>query len=619
MDPNDSPGRDRRSVLKAAGALGAFVGSSGLATASDEPSDPTELLVGVSPSVDVESTVASALGGEADVVHTNDVLGYATIELPDSAPDEAVERIEEALEGVDAIEYVEANGTLEAFRTPNDPSYSDQYAPQRVDCEDAWETTFGESDVVISVVDQGVAYDHENLEANVDDRVGAVFVGGGSDPSPVNSNETHGTIVAGIANGVTNNGVGHAGISNCSMLSARALDERGSGSLADIADAIQWSADEGVDVINLSLGSQSGWNTLENACRYARDQGCLLVAAAGNDGSSVAYPARYETVLAVSALDSNDRLASFSNRGAEIDLAAPGVSVLSTTLNDGYTRASGTSMAAPIVAGVAGLVRSAYPDLSPEELQAHLETTAQDVGLSAQAQGAGRVDAGTAVTTAPDGYEPEEPADDPEEPDDSEEPDEDEENEEDEETFEYAVEANEDEVEYFLEGVDGVDFTAQEDSRYIYVSEDGTRAAGRLEDGERHAFDGILVETSTMLDVDIRGDGDGFIDGNESALGWYPRDGASGDDWKDLEELLDLDDDGPDDDDEPEEPDDDDEPEEPDDDDEPEEPDDDDEPEEPDDDDEPEEPHDDDVMDDPIGAWRDGDITLGELRDILSS
>jgi len=113
------------------------------------------------------------------------------------------------------------------------------------------------------------------------------------------------------------------------------------------------------------------------------------------------------------------------------------------------------------------------------------------------------------------------------------------------ETFEYAVEAHEDDVEYFLEGVDGVDFTPHEESKRIYVSDDGTRVAGRLMDGERHAFDGLLVEESTMLDADVRGDGTAFIDGGESALGWYPRPDAAGDDWKDLDELLDLEGDEP--------------------------------------------------------------------------
>ncbi|SDR10523.1 S8 family serine peptidase [Natronobacterium texcoconense] len=423
MPPDGTPTPDRRSVLKAAGALGAFFGSTGVAAAdSDEESGSrgTELLIGVSPDVsDVEGAVQSSLGGSGRVVHSNEAIHYATVELPANTPEEAKDRITDAFESIDEIEYVEENATLESFTRPNDPHYSSQHTPQQVNCEGAWDETFGHSDVTISVVDTGTAYDHENLAENVDDRIGDDFVGRGSDPYPVNSNETHGTVVSGIAVGGTDNGTGHAGVSNCSMLSARALDSSGRGSLSDIADAIQWSADQGVDIINLSLGSSSGWHTLRNACQYAYDQGCLLVAAAGNAGGSVAYPAVYDSVIAVSALDSRNRLASFSNRGREIELAAPGTRVLSSTLGDSYTRASGTSMASPVVAGVAGLVLSAYPGLDNESLREHLRQTATDVGLSSRAQGYGRIDADAAVNTVPDGYEPEEP----EEPEDDEEED----------------------------------------------------------------------------------------------------------------------------------------------------------------------------------------------------
>ncbi|THE63332.1 peptidase S8 [Salinadaptatus halalkaliphilus] len=420
MQPDDDLNSNRRSVLKAAGLFGAFFGSSGVASASedaDDQSTATELLVGVSASVpDTEAVVARALS-DGDVVHTNETLHYATIELPENTPDEAKAQILDALEGIDDIEYVEENATLESFETPNDPYYSQQYAPQQVDCDGAWDRTWGDSDVVLSIVDQGVQYDHENIAENMDDRIGAVFAGRGSDPYPVNSSETHGTIVGGIAGAGTNNGTGQAGVSNCSMLSARALNANGAGSLADIADAIQWSADQGADVINLSLGSASSWRTLANACSYAYSQDCLLVAAAGNEGGRVSYPAAYNSVVAVSAITSNDRLASYSNRGPEIDLTAPGSGVLSTTLYDNYTYATGTSMAAPVVAGVAGLVRSRFPDLSSEELREHLQETATDIGLSSYAQGHGRVDAGAAVNTVPDGHEPDDGNDEDEQDD----------------------------------------------------------------------------------------------------------------------------------------------------------------------------------------------------------
>ncbi|MEY7848329.1 S8 family serine peptidase [Natrarchaeobius sp. A-rgal3] len=407
MSQDDIPTPDRRSILKTT-ALGAFLGSSGLASASTdrEPDSPrTELLVGVSAAArDPERTVERALS-DGTVVHSNEALGYVTVTLPERTPERAKRRIQESLDRIDEIEYAEENATIETLSPPNDPHYGSQHAPQQVGCEGAWEETLGDDDVVISIVDQAVEHDHENLAANADDRVGEVFVGNMRRPYPASSRENHGTLVAGIANGVTDNGTGHAGISNCSFLSARALDETGRGSLADIADAIQWSTDQGVDVINLSLGSSSDWHTLENACEYAVSRGCLLVAGAGNNGGRVLYPAAYDSVIAVSALDSNGRFASYSNRGSAIELAAPGSRVLSTDLNDRYSRASGTSMATPVVSGVAGLVLSAYPDLSVSQLRDHLRRTATDVGLSSSRQGHGRIDANAAVNTVPEGYE----------------------------------------------------------------------------------------------------------------------------------------------------------------------------------------------------------------------
>ena len=415
--PGDEPDSEynRRTILTGAGSasLGGLLASTGLVSADDgrEPGPKEdEILIGVSPSVtDIENEVGPLLPGDAGIEHANETIHYAVVSLPPETPEMARDTLIETLENIDLIEYAEANATLEAFATPNDPHYGAQHAPQQINCDAAWETTLGDEGVVISIVDQGIQYDHPDLAANMDDSVsnhGAVFTGRGSDPYPVAGDEQHGTHVGGIAGGATNNGTGHAGISNCSLLSARALDRSGRGSLSDIADAVQWSVDAGADIINLSLGASSSYRTLRSACRYAVDNDVLLVGAAGNSGAhGVAYPAAYDEVLAVSALTSSNSLASFSNYGSAIDLAAPGSRIVSTVPWNSYGRMSGTSMAAPVVSGVAGLVLSAYPGLSANELREHLQSTAVDVGLSSRAQGYGRVDAGEAVNTAPAGYE----------------------------------------------------------------------------------------------------------------------------------------------------------------------------------------------------------------------
>ncbi|MFC4542389.1 S8 family serine peptidase [Halosolutus amylolyticus] len=404
-DRDTTPTVYRRTLLTSL-SIGGLLGSTGLASATpgrDPGPRKDELVIGFSESVsDVRSAVRSALPSDAEIVRRNERIRYAVVSVPADAPDRARERFVEAVSRVDEVEYVEENATIETIAEPDDPHYDIQHAPQQIDCETAWETTLGDEDVVIAVVDQGIQYDHPAVAETIDDRRGEDVVGSGSDPYPVSDEERHGTHVGAIAAGETDDATGHAGISNCSLLSVRALDESGRGSLSDIADAIAWAADAGADVVNLSLGTGGDYSTLANACEYARDQGCLLVGAAGNGGTDgVAYPAAYESVIGVSAVDADDEITGFSNTGPGIDLAAPGTMLVSAVPWNEYARMSGTSMAAPVVSGVAGLARSAHPDLSGEALREHLQETAVDVGLDADAQGHGRVDAGAAVTTDP--------------------------------------------------------------------------------------------------------------------------------------------------------------------------------------------------------------------------
>ncbi|SDK42474.1 S8 family serine peptidase [Natronorubrum texcoconense] len=431
---NNTRDFDRRSVLQAAGALGALFGLNGVvsATPGREPGPKkNEIVVGVGASVSSpEQAVRPQIPTNAEIVHTNETLGYAAVEFPENAARTAKENFKQNVLQGEGIEYAEDNVTYETLEMQalesdseddsagtedvggsavNDPLFDRQYAPQQVNCSEAWEETLGDPDVTISIVDQGVQYDHPNLAENMDGTVsnyGYDFVSGDGDPYPASAGENHGTHVGGIAAGGADNGEGHAGISNCSMLSARALGDGGGGSLTDIADAIQWSADQGADIINMSLGGGGYTQLMADACAYAQNEGSLLVAAAGNDyGGSVSYPAAYETVMAISSLDEGETLSSFSNVGPETELAAPGGDVLSTVNWDDYDSFSGTSMASPVVAGVAGLALSAWPSLSNDELRSHLHETAVDIGLSAEEQGYGRVDAGNAVTTEP-GTEP---------------------------------------------------------------------------------------------------------------------------------------------------------------------------------------------------------------------
>ncbi|WP_256684526.1 S8 family serine peptidase [Halococcus qingdaonensis] len=403
----EKPSLDRRTVLKALGAGTLF---SGVGVASASPGrqpgpKKDEILVGVSASTsDMDTTVKRAVPGNANIIHRNETLSYVAVQFPSQAPNHARENFIDAITKKDGVKYAEPNATHQSFATPSDPRFADQYAPQQVNAPAAWDTTLGDSGVKVAVIDTGVQYDHPDLSGNFDSTMGKDFADNDGDPYPdVPADEYHGTHVAGIVASATDNGTGVAGMGNSTLISGRALDESGSGSTADIADAIEWAADQGADVINMSLGGGGYTNTMKNAVSYAQSNGSLVVAAAGNNGtSSVSYPAAYNECLAVSALDSNENLASYSQYGSEIELAAPGSDVLSTTTETrgSYEKLSGTSMATPAVAGVAGLTLARW-NLTNSELRSHLKNTAVNVGLSADEQGSGRVDAANAVSTDP--------------------------------------------------------------------------------------------------------------------------------------------------------------------------------------------------------------------------
>jgi serine protease len=402
---------DRRSFVKATGVAGAALAMGGVVSATpgrDPGPKENEVLVGISAGAgDVRGAVEEDVPDGADVVHVNEGLRYVAVAFPEDAPERAREQFMAAITEKRHVKYAEKNATHTALLTPNDPKFDQQYAPDMVNAPAAWDTTLGSSSITVGVVDQGVQYTHDDLDDNMDgseSNYGQDFVDDDEDPYPDDlTDEYHGTHVAGIAAAETDNGTGVAGISESSILSARALSEEGSGSTSDIADAIEWAADQGVDVINLSLGGGGYTDTMKNAVSYAYDNGVFIAAAAGNDGqASVSYPAAYSECLAVSALDSDGSLASYSNYGSEIELAAPGTNVLSTTTTDrgSYEELSGTSMATPVVSGCAGLALDQW-DLTNAEVRSHLKDTAVDVGLPSDQQGSGRVDADNAVSTDP--------------------------------------------------------------------------------------------------------------------------------------------------------------------------------------------------------------------------
>ncbi|AIQ60254.1 S8 family peptidase [Paenibacillus borealis] len=262
--------------------------------------------------------------------------------------------------------------------TPNDLLFSTyQWNLPAIETELGWNLSKGSKEVVVAVVDTGVQADHPDLQGQL--LAGYNAITNGSTPD---DDVGHGTHVAGIIGALTNNEEGVAGISWYNkILPVKALDNSGAGTTYSVAEGIIWAADNGAKVINLSLGNYADSQFLHDAIKYAYDRDVVIVSASGNDNTErPGYPAAYEEVIAVAATNSTGERASFSNYGDYIDVAAPGESIASTYPDNQYAALSGTSMASPHVAALAGLVRSLNPELTNKEVTELLTSNAVDLG-----------------------------------------------------------------------------------------------------------------------------------------------------------------------------------------------------------------------------------------------
>lgn len=273
----------------------------------------------------------------------------------------------------------------------------------KIDAELAWPTTTGDP-VKVAIVDTGIDLSHPDLQANI--------MGGYNAINPLKSakdDNGHGTHVAGTIAAIDNT-IGVVGVGpKIDLYSVKVLNAAGSGYLSDVIEGIGWAADHGIQVVNMSLGTSSDVQSLHDAVANAQAAGVTEVAAAGNSGGLVIYPAAYPEVIAVSATDQTNTIASWSSRGPEVDLAAPGVGIYSTYKGSTYKTLSGTSMATPHVAGTAALVLTtpvgAYDSngngrWDPVEVQNKLQATATDLGAASwdPLYGYGLVNAYQAIT-----------------------------------------------------------------------------------------------------------------------------------------------------------------------------------------------------------------------------
>lgn len=280
-----------------------------------------------------------------------------------------------------AVEYIQPNGRYKAavsIPVPNDPLQIKQKYLQQIHVEDAWKipTNPNAKPITIAVVDTGVDFKHPDLTGKL--LQGANLLRPGTPPQDDNG---HGTNVSGVITANVNNDKGIAGIAwNTKILPVKALEADGTGGEAKLGEGIRYAVNQGAKIVVLSLGLNKYSPFMSDIVNYAEEKGVLIVAASGNEGTTVKYPAAYPTVMAVGGVTSDLKPDPGSNRGPEMDIVAPWT-VFTTALGGNYEYKDGTSMAAPQVAAVAALAWNKYPEFKPAQLRSLLMQTAEDLDV----------------------------------------------------------------------------------------------------------------------------------------------------------------------------------------------------------------------------------------------
>ncbi len=404
---------------------------------------PGQAIVGFESGVRLETKAALITRSGAKVLHIFRT-GAMLVEFKGKMNPGLQNLVMADLATADAVSYIEANTVIFADSlVPNDPRFGELYGLNNlgttggtvdadIDAPEAWSVTTGSKDVVVAIIDTGVDYNHPDIAPNywtnqgetgldasgvdkstngvdddgngfIDDFRGWDFVNNDNDPM---DDHNHGTHCAGTIGAKGDDGVGVVGVNwNVSMVGVKFLSGSGSGSLADAVKAIEYTTGLGVTLTSNSWGGGGYSDTMYAAISAANNAGVLFVAAAGNSGTnndlSPHYPSSYDldNIVAVAATDYLDGMAGFSCYGLNsVDIGAPGKDILSTVVNSGYASYSGTSMATPHVAGVAALVKSAYPDATAAQIKARLLNTADVIpSLEGKTVTGGRLNAFNAL------------------------------------------------------------------------------------------------------------------------------------------------------------------------------------------------------------------------------
>lgn len=332
-----------------------------------------------------EAIIQMTQGFNAEVVKFASRMSSAVIQFtPGTDSEENLQN----LRANSVVEFVEPNYKITNKYTVSDPRSKDQQGLAVANLAKAWDITFGDPNIVIGVIDTGIDMKHPDLKNKLVEGYNIISQG----KTPPMDDNGHGTHASGIAAADTNNKVGIAGTCpKCKIMPIKALDAKGSGDIFNVALGVIWAVDHGARVLNMSLGGPKN-ETLKRAIDYALAKNVVVVTAMGNDGKNLkAYPAALPGVISVGAVDFSKARADFSNYGDWISVAAPGVQIMSTMptykttmtefeKEEGYDYLDGTSMACPIVAGIAGLVLSRNPGYTPAEVKERIQSTATDVG-----------------------------------------------------------------------------------------------------------------------------------------------------------------------------------------------------------------------------------------------
>jgi len=361
----------------------------------DTQTDRKKVIIGFVDSPDqADEDMIKRHGGNTK--YTYHIINAKAVEIPEQAIDQ--------IKNNTRVKYVEEDAEVFALDTELDNSWG----VDRIDADLVHPYNKG-AGVKVAIIDTGIDYTHPDLDGNFNSELlGYDYVNSDNDPM---DDAGHGTHCAGIV-AAEDNDAGVVGVApEANLYAVKVLGASGVGYTSDVVKGIEWAVDNNMDVISMSLGGSS-LTSLEEACDAAYSNGLVLVASAGNYGvptgnnpkaTTVRYPAAYDSVIAVSATDDTDTIASFSSRGPEVELAAPGVNINSTYLNNAYTLMSGTSMAAPHVSGVAALlISNGLTD--PDDIREALQSTAEDKGASGwdTEYGWGIVDAYAALLWPPD-------------------------------------------------------------------------------------------------------------------------------------------------------------------------------------------------------------------------